>query len=313
LHLAGRPVPRWEEPTPSPRLPPLLGEYCEFRRRHAGVAVSTLATEAKLLSRFLGWLRDRGMQPHEIGLPAVDDFITAAGERYCRKTVAGMCSRLRPFLRFMHQQGHIAHDISSSVASPRLRPAERPARALPWGDVQRMIGAIDMSDRTGKRDYALLLMMLTYGMGSAEAIGVTLDDINWRAGSLRVVRPKTGVEFHLPLLPAVAEAVVGYLRGGRPSATGTRAVFVREVAPYGPMTSSAVRQVVRKHAIAAGIEATPLGGHILRHTHASRELELGAPAKVVGDILGHKDPASISHYVRVATDSLRDLSLAVPK
>jgi integrase/recombinase XerD len=103
---------------------------------------------------------------------------------------------------------------------------ERPRRALPWEDVQRLIHAVDRSDPRGLRDYAMLLMMSTYGFGAGEVIGLQLDDINWSAATLRVTRPKTRTAFTLPLLPAVAKAVALYLRDGRPPHATTRYLFL---------------------------------------------------------------------------------------
>jgi integrase/recombinase XerD len=88
------------------------------------------------------------------------------------------------------------------------------------------------------RDHALLLMMSTYGFGAGEAILLQLQDINWNVATLRVVRPKTGVAFTLPLLPAVAKALAFYLRDGRPPNIPSRHVFVWMKMPFGPLSAS---------------------------------------------------------------------------
>jgi site-specific recombinase XerD len=83
--------------------------------------------------------------------------------------------------------------------------------------------------------------------------------------------------------------------------------------PFGPLSaSSAVRHILIKHAKAAGLDARYLGSHVLRHTNAARQLDLGTHPRVLSDMLGHRDPESISAYVRIASDSLRDVSLPVP-
>jgi integrase len=172
---------------------------------------------------------------------------------------------------------------------------------------------IDQSTPTGRRDYALLLMMSVYGLGAGEIIGLTLDDINWRAGTLRIVRPKNGVEFTLPLLPAVGRALAGYLRGGRPQHVGTRHLFVTMRTPYKRLACSVtIRHILHTAAAHAGVSAPFMGTHVLRHTHACRQLELGSSPKIIGDILGHRDPESTSAYLRVATARLRELALPVP-
>jgi integrase len=199
------------------------------------------------------------------------------------------------------------------VISPVQPKFERPRRALPWEDVQRLLRSVDTSTARGLRDHALLLMMSTYGFGAGEVIRLQFQDIDWNAATLKVVRPKTGVAFTLPLLPAVAKALAFYLRDGRPPNTPTRRLFVRMKMPFSPLSaSSAVRHIVVKHAKAAGLDAPYLGSHVLRHSNAARQVDLGIRPQVLSDLLGHRDPESISAYVRIATETLRDISLPVP-
>jgi integrase len=184
---------------------------------------------------------------------------------------------------------------------------------LPWEDVRRLLQAIDTSTGAGQRDYALLLMMSVHGCGAGEAIRLAVDDIDWSAATLKLMRPKTGVAFTLPLLPPVAKALARYLCDGRPRNTRTRHVFLRTKMPFEPLScGSAIRHIIVKHAKAAGIDAPFLGSHVLRHSNAARQVDLGVKPQVLSDLLGHRDPASISAYVRIATDSLRDISLPVP-
>jgi integrase len=156
-------------------------------------------------------------------------------------------------------------------------------------------------------------MMSTYGLGAGEVIRMQLQDIDWYGGTLKVVRPKTGVTFTLPLLPAVAKVLARYLRHGRPPHTPTRHLFVRMKMPFSPLSaSSAVGHILIKHARAAGIDAPYLGSHVLRHSNAARQLDLGTRPRVLSDLLGHRGAESVSAYVRIATESLREVSLPVP-
>ena len=262
---------------------------------------------------FVARCRKRRRAVHRARLQDIDDFILVCRKRYARTTVSDICSTVRVFQRFLCATGRSRRDLSGSVVSPIIRANERPHRALPWKDVQRILRAVDRSRPTGRRDYAILLMMSVYGLGSGEVIGLTLDDINWRAQTLRVVRPKTGVEFLLPLLPAVSRALVSYLRCGRPEHSATRRLFVTMRTPFKPLACSVtVRHILHTAAGRAGVTAAFMGTHVLRHTHACRQLELGAAPKIIGDILGHRDPDSTSAYLRVATDRLRAMALPVP-
>jgi integrase len=197
--------------------------------------------------------------------------------------------------------------------APRIRTVDRPPRALPWKDVQRLLRRIDVRSRLGRRDYAMLLSMASYGLGAGEVLGIQLEDIDWKARTLQVHRPKTKTAIVLPLLDHVARAFAEYLRHERPAHAAAREVFVSHRMPHARLTaSSAIRHRIAKHAAAAGITAAFLGSHVLRHSHACRQIEGGAPPKVLSDILGHRRPSSTSAYVRVAVDRLRGLALRVP-
>jgi integrase len=140
-----------------------------------------------------------------------------------------------------------------------------------------------------------------------------LEDVNWKSGVISVRRPKTGVRIELPLLPAVARALTAYLKRERPSCTQTRRIFVSTMIPYKPLTGAAIRHQIRQYARQAGVTAGVIGAHAFRHSHASRQVDLGANVKVASDILGHRRPSSTSVYVRVALRRLRGVALPVPK
>ncbi|MFW8642174.1 site-specific integrase [Rhizobium beringeri] len=192
------------------------------------------------------------------------------------------------------------------------RRYERPRRALSWEDVQRLLRAVDRSSPRGLRDYAILLMMSVYGFGAGEIIRLQFQDIDWDAGTLSVCRPKTG-RVHAAAVAAGCRALAHYLRHGRPADTPTRHLFVPLKMPLEAFVgSSAIRHIVVKHAKIAGIDAPFLGSHVLRHSHAARQIDLGARPQVVSELLGHRDPESVSAYVRIATETLREIALPVP-
>ena len=220
------------------------------------------------------------------------------------------------FLKLERERGHTGRshrDLSEFVVAPRIRRIDRPPRALRWAEVRSILHAAQRGGPVAYRDYAVLLLMATYGLGAAETVSMRIEDIDWSGALLRVRRPKTGVSIVLPLLPAVAKAVAAYIESQRPHHAKARTIFVSVHLPHRPMSTRAIRHLVRKHARKAGVRAEVLGGHALRHSHATRQVDLGADLKIVGDILGHRRPESTSVYVRVALQRLRAVALPVPR
>jgi hypothetical protein len=175
-------------------------------------------------------------------------------------------------------------DLAKSVVAPRVRKGARPPRTLPWQDVKRILHAIGRSEPPGKRDFAILLLLATCGLGAAEVLGLRLQDVDWKAGILRARRPKTSVSIELPLLPPVARALTAYLRWERPPAKGTAHLFLRTNMSYVPITSGAIRHRIRHYASQVGVSAEMIGAHAFRHSHASRQVDAGANLKVVSEI-----------------------------
>jgi site-specific recombinase XerD len=292
----------------------LLREYADHLARQRGNPETTVHKKLAHIGKFSEHLAASDKAWATLALTDIDAFLIGCTERYARSTVADIAGSIRCFARFLLATGRISVELAESVISPVQAKFERPSRALPWKDVQRLIRSVDISSSGGLRDHALLLLMSIYGFGAGEVIRLQLQDIDWTAATLKVMRPKTGVAFTLPLLPAAAKALALYLRDSRPPKTPTRHVFVRMSMPFNPLTaSSAVRHIVVKHAAAAGLNAPYLGSHVLRHSNAARQVDLGIRPQVLSDLLGHRDPESISAYVRIATETLRDVSLPVPK
>lgn len=313
--VMGMPVPPWRPIDPRP--PPegaVLRDYASQLRQQRGNPEATIRKKIAHVRKLLKHLGAAGKTWRSLSLPDIDAFLIDCARRSARATTADIAGSVRSFARFLLASGRIRKDLADAVISPVQPKFERPRRALPWEDVQRLLRAVDTSSACGLRDHALLLMMSTYGLGAGEVIRMQLQDIDWNAGTLQMLRPKTGVSFVLPLLPPVAKVLAQYLRHGRPPQTPTRHVFVQMKVPFGALTaSSAVRHMIIKHAKVAGIEAAYLGSHVLRHSNAARQLDVGTKARVLSDLLGHRDSESVSAYVRIATQSLREVSLPVPR
>jgi site-specific recombinase XerD len=313
LRALGVSTPLWQVKSDAASLPPLLREYRQFRKAHCGVSDWTLRRDIDTAGAFLALLRSRRQPIAQTSLKDVDVFVSKTAARFSTSTVADTCSSLRAFLRFLHTTGRLVSDLAGGVMRPRFRVSQRTPRTLPWDDVRRILRSIEKKRSPGKRDFAIMLLLATYGLGAAEVLALRIEDIDWTGAAIRARRPKTKARVELPLLPAVARALTDYLRWERPPAQGNTHLFLRKNMPYEPMTSGAIRHRIRHWATLAGIRAKVLGAHVFRHSHATRQVDAGANIKIVSDILGHRSVSSTSVYVRVALKRLRGVALAVPR
>ena len=230
--------------------------------------------------------------------PAILSAFTAerAGAGLAKTTVRSGCGVLRVFLRYAHRQGLLAADLSKAVEWPTAYQLSGIPRSITWAEVERVLGAVERRTPCGKRDYAILLLLVTYGLRAREVAALTLDDIDWRRDRLAIPGRKAGHSTAFPLSAVVGEALVDYLRHGRPRSTTDRHVFFRAVAPQRPISRVAVSACAKHYLLEAGIQVPRPGSHTLRHTCVQRLVDDGFGFKAIGDFIGHRSPASTAIY-----------------
>lgn len=187
------------------------------------------------------------------------------------------------------------------------------AAGLPKGlepeQLRRLLASPDRRTPTGRRDYAILVLLSRLGLRAGEVAALGLDDIDWRSGEI-VVNGKGNRTERLPLPADVGAAVAGYLRHGRPATSDARTVFVRVHAPHRVLTSGAVTQAVFGAAQRAGLGR--IHAHRLRHTAATAMLHAGSPLPEVGQVLRHRSPLTTAIYAKVDRDALAVLARPWP-
>jgi site-specific recombinase XerD len=277
------------------------------------MAASTASQHGATAAEFLEFLH-LGRNPkamHQLEHRVVEAFVRRLGRRLSRATLQHAIARLRSFLRFLASRGALAPGIDIAIDTPRVYRGEQLPQALSWELVRAFLAGIDRSTPVGRRDYAMLLLVATYGLRIGEVTCLRLDDIEWRAGRLRVGRPKSGSPLILPLTEEVGAALLDYLRHARPELPN-REVFLRVRMPAGPLKRTAVNDVFAAWRRRSALPIPPKGPHCLRHSLAVHLLREGASLKAIGDLLGHRSLESTCVYLRLHVDDLRDAALELP-
>ena len=231
-----------------------------------------------------------------------------AGSGLSRTSLRDGCGVLRVFLRYAHREGAVGRDLSGAVEWPQAYRLSSIPRSITWEEVKGVLAGVDRRTPAGRRDYAILLLLVTYGLRGREVAALRLDDIDWLRERLRVPERKAGHSTAFPLSTSVGEALADYLRHGRPQ-TDDRHVFFRAVAPVEPIGPAAISSRARHYLLRAGIEVPRPGSHTLRHTCVQRLVDSDFSLKTIGDFVGHRSPASTEIYAKVAVEPLREVAL----
>jgi site-specific recombinase XerD len=301
----GRPRARWARAPFEER----AGRFFEHLTEERGLRPASLLHYKNHLGPFDAYLD--GIGCHEvaaISAPILGGFVTESAGHLCPTSVRDRCGVLRVFLRYLYREGLIARDLSRCVEMPRSYRLSSVPRSIAWDDVRRMLEAVDRRTAAGRRDYAILVLLVTYGLRGREVAAMTLEDIDWKRERLRIPERKAGHSTGYPLSATVSAALLDYLQYGR-AETADRHVFMRVCAPAGPLTTNAISGRVAYYLDRAGIHVPRAGSHTLRHTCVQRLVDADFPFKVIGDYVGHRTPDSTDIYAKVAVDALREVAL----
>jgi site-specific recombinase XerD len=310
------------------RIEQRVATYVTYLEHVRGFAPSTLTHHRRTAAEFLAHV---GYAKRPTRLAALDrhdleTFLCAVGPRQSRASLQHVVAHLRAFLRFLAASGESPTGLDTQIDTPRVYRGEQLPRALPWDTVRALLQAIDRTTPLGRRDYAIFLLMATYGLRACEIVALTLDDVEWRAERLRIPQRKTRGSLWLPLTDEVGAALLDYLRHGRsalsvrrqrvPFQGGSlrtyRELFLRGRTPMGVLKPTAVTEAFQAWSRRSGLAIPFQGAHCLRHSYAVHLLRSGLSLKTIGDLLGHRTLESTCVYLRLAVDDLRGVALDLP-
>lgn len=262
------------------------------------------------LDRFEAYLQRIGVTSIQQLSPMILSafIVERANAGLSKSMVRSSAGVLRVFLRYAHREHILAADLSNAVGWPQVYRLSNIPRSISWDEVNRVIASVDRRSDVGRRNYAILLLLVTYGLRAREIAALTVDDIDWKRERLAVPERKAGHSTAFPLSTVVGEALLDYLRRGRPTTTD-RHVFFRATAPRLPIGSAAVSSLARSHLLKAGIDVPRPGSHTLRHSAVQRLVDANFDLKTIGDFVGHRSARSTENYAKVAVEALREVSI----
>lgn len=292
--------------TPKTRMSPaeeLLSRYRRYLLETRGLADASAAEYVKMVRPFIatrtvnGEIDWNGLKPQHLM-----EFVLGACRRRSRSSASLLTTALRGLLRYLHIEGLTRRALEAVVPSVPCSKLSGLPRSLEANEVERLLRACDRRAPTGRRDFAMLMLLARLGLRAGEVRALTLDDVDWRSGEL-MIRGKGGRLERLPLPVDVGNAVAAYIQQVRPGTAQGRTVFVRIHAPHRALTSAAVGNAVYMAASRAGLGR--VSAHQLRHTVATQMIRAGVALPKISQVLRHRRLLTTAIYAKLDREGLR--------
>lgn len=264
----------------------------------------------RLFYEFLSYRKASGIQ--EMSGQLISDYalsLQGGSPVYTKHRLA----TLRFYFRFLCKRGYSEQDWSFAV--PKVSAPKHLNVPTLWEktEVERLLRSIDRSSPAGKRDYAVILLVVQFGLRISDVANLQLSNLKWERGEIDLIQHKTGNRIVHPMLGDVGWAIIDYIRYARPNVDDAT-LFLTVNAPYRQLHPGSIGCILQRNIQRCGIRKKPgtvSGMHSLRHALARRLLEQGTSLPEVADIMGHTSYTSTSPYLKVDIDGLRECSLSL--
>jgi site-specific recombinase XerD len=292
-----------------------MDAYLKWMRHYHHASEGTVKLRCHSITRFLDWL---GLEATSDGLSRltaerIEGFFLSYARGMARSARRSMQAALRTFLRFCLHQGYIDRPLDQAVPTLRIYKLATVPRGLSDTEAQQVLRSINRDNHVGRRDYAMVQLLYTYGVRGGQVRALQLEDIDWAHNQILFKASKQGKNSQLPLTAETGESLLDYLQHSRPPSSYPQ-VFLTCRAPYHSLLhSSSLSAIVERHIRAAGVDSPSKGAHAFRHCFATRMLHQGHSLKAIADVLGHRHLSTTFIYTKVEVNALKQVALEWPQ
>ncbi len=293
----------------------ILQDYLQWMHDDRHASVSTLKSRRYYLSQFFTWLGPKIIHKRlaELNAETIEQFFLSYGETATSSARQAMGTALRTFLQFGFHKEVIPQPLTQAVPTLRCYRLATVPRALSDEQAQKVLCCVDRNTPVGRRDYAILQLLYTYGVRGAQVRHLQLADIHWSKNQILFKALKRGKDSLLPLTDDVGKSLLDYLKKARPKRVCPY-VFSTSCAPYHRLDqSTTISKIVCSYIVKARIDAPSKGSHALRHCFATRMVQAGHPLKSVADVLGHRRLSTTFIYTKIDFNALKQVALPWPQ
>lgn len=292
---------------------PIVEGFLKYSTEVIGVVDGTLYNRSYHTRSFLSWLTKNSITDIDHIKPEhVIDYLKSTADKYKKSTMSCVSTNVRSFFRYLQIRGIGHPKLSISVPRMKVFRLKNVPTYLSESQEQKFLQSFDRNLASGKRNYAIAILLLRLGLRANEVGSLTIDDIDWKAGVIKICNNKCRRIDRLPLLPEVGEALADYLKNGRPKSESRQVFLKLKFGKTLPIKGGTVRTAINAGLTQFGIDLPKKGSHIMRRTIASRMIQSGASLKEIADILRHRDLDTTMIYTKINIPLLRQIAMPWP-
>lgn len=289
--------------------------YLLYTRNILSLSNETIRNKEQYLYEFHAFLNERSLSPDDLNVDRVEEFFKCMRYSLASRHNAG--SVLRIFLRHAHDNGLTKKDCSNIILSDNYKKHCKIPTTYEETEISNLIAAVERSSAIGKRDYLILLLAAEYGWRTKDIVSFRFNQIDWDNNVIHFNQSKTGMPVEYPLLSSIGNAIIDYLKYGRPETTAEEIIVAADTAKKGlPLSSPTVHSIVTKYMGKANIKnwsSKKHGAHSLRHSLASNMLKKNVSMPIISTVMGHQSTETTKIYLSIDMEKLRQCPLPMPE
>ncbi|WP_088225782.1 site-specific integrase [Desulfosporosinus sp. FKB] len=288
--------------------------YLSYLRNVQHFSESTIRNKEQYLYEFFCYLEKHSLTLENLSVEIMEDFFRTLDYSLASRHNCG--STLRIYFRYAHDHGITEKDNSVFILKDNYKHHCKIPTTYEEDEIRRIISSVERSSATGKRDYLILLLAAEYGWRSSDIVNFRFSQIDWDKNVIRFNQHKTDIPVEYPLLSSVGNAIIDYLKHGRPLTDSEEIIVSAESAKKGrPLSTPTVHSIVTKYMKKAHIKnwkSKKHDPHSLRHSLATNMLKKNISMPIISTVLGHQNTESTKIYLKVDTEKLRQCPLSIP-
>ena len=293
----------------------IMQSYLHYGKHILSLSSETIRNKEQYLYDFYKYLNSNSYCLNDLSTAVIERFFTAMGYSLSSRHVSA--STLRIFLRFVYDKSLTPKDYSLYILPDNYKKHSKIPTTYNEAEIRSIISAVERSSAIGKRDYLILLLAAEYGWRTKDIVRFRFNQIDWDKNVIRFNQSKTEVPVEYPLLSSIGNAIIDYLKNGRPKTNAEEIIVSAESSKKGqPLSSPTIHSIVSRYMSKANIKnwkQKKHGAHSLRHSLATNMLKKNISMPIISTVLGHQSTQSTKIYLSVDIEKLRECSLPIPE